>query len=397
MSKPFIAIVGAGPAGLMAAEAADARGAKVAVYDQMPSPARKFLMAGKSGLNITHTEEPQHFLERYRDARIADIVRDFGGADAVRGWMTGLGIAETVGSTGRVFPKMMKASPLLRAWLARLEGEGVEIWRKHRLTGWNGAKALTFETPDGVETVEADAVIFAAGGGSWRRLGSDGAWAEIFASAGIEVAPFRPSNVGLLVPWSEHMLERFEGAPVKNVRITAPNGEESRGEFVITKRGIESGGIYPVSRAVDEAGGDVSLLIDLVPDRNAQEIAERLSRQNPKQSLSNRLRKAVKIAGVKAALFREGVPREVLTDDAAIAAALKAVPLSVSGTVPLDEAISTRGGVPWEALNPHLMLKDAPGVYCAGEMIDWDAPTGGYLLTACLATGWLAGEGAAAQ
>lgn len=387
-----VAIIGAGPAGLMAADAASAEGAKVTIYDQMPSVARKFLMAGKSGLNITHTDEKPAFLDRYGDdPRIRLLVEGFG-SDAVRRFMAELGIPEHIGSTGRVFPRMMKASPLLRAWLARLAGRGVEVRPRHRLISWDGARRLTFDTPEGEQIVEPDSIVFACGGGSWRRLGSDGSWTVLFESADRKVRPFRPSNVGLMVRWSSLLIERYEGAPLKNVRFTAPNGEQSRGEAVITNRGLESGGIYPLASILEQGG---ILTIDLLPGRTEVSIAERLFKQRKGQSLSNSLRKAVKVEGLKAALLREGAIAEDLRDAAKIAARLKALPLRVEGTVPLDEAISTRGGVPWPMLDEDLMLKGAPGVYCAGEMIDWDAPTGGYLITACLATGERAGWAAA--
>lgn len=389
-----VAIIGGGPAGLMAADAASANGARVVVYDQMPSLGRKFLMAGKSGLNITHTEDRAQFLARYGDdPRIRSVVEQFD-AEAVRRFMARLGIEERVGTTGRVFPVMMKASPLLRAWMAYLRERGVDLFAGHRLTRWDGGTGLQFDGPEGQVIAYADAVIFACGGGSWRRLGSDGAWTDLFAHAGVEPLPFAASNVGLRIRWSPTLLERFEGAPLKNVRFTAPSGASSRGEAVITRRGLESGGIYPIAKELERGG---VLSVDLVPDQSAAKLFSRLGKQKRGQSLSNRLRKGVRVEGLKAALFREGLSFDgPLTDDA-IVRRLKALSLAAEGTAPLDEAISTRGGVPWEALDDDLMLKAAPGVYCAGEMIDWDAPTGGYLLTACLATGWLAGSSAAAK
>ncbi|MCQ8186542.1 TIGR03862 family flavoprotein [Parvularcula maris] len=388
-----IAVVGGGPAGLMAADVASEAGAEVTVYDRMPSLARKFLMAGKSGLNITHTEEAPVFLGRYGDRRISDIVKAYGGSEAVRDFMYRLKVEEHVGSSGRVFPKAMKASPLLRAWLGRLDSQGVKVALKHRLTGWDGLD-LTFDTPNGEVRGRFDRIVFALGGGSWARLGSDGLWTDVFSSVGTQTLPFRPSNAGLLVEWSAHLLGRFEGEPVKNVVLNGPDGTEARGEFVITKRGIESGAVYPLVASIDRElqDGGAALTIDLLTSRTANEIAERLAKQPKKLSLANRLRRGLKITGVKASLLREGGAD--LSTDEKVAAALKALPLPITGIVPLDEAISTRGGVPWEALNHRLMLKAVPGVYCAGEMIDWDAPTGGYLLTACLATGWMAGGSA---
>ncbi len=390
-----VAIVGGGPAGLAAADAVSASGAEVAVFDQMPSLGRKFLMAGKSGLNITHTEEPERFLARYDEDRLRTIVAGFGGAERVRAYMAELGIEEHLGSTGRVFPSAMKSSPLLRAWLARLGDRGVTFHTRHRLAVWSET-GLTFQTPAGEKRVEADRIIFAAGGGSWRRLGSDGAWTEAFTARGIALRPFQPSNGGFLVPWSEHLLERFEGAPVKNIRLTAPGGETTRGEFVLTRRGIESGGVYALSAPLVGAlaDGPVTLTLDLLPGKSDMQIAERLRGQNPKQSLSNRLRKGLRLTGVKAALVREGASKEELATPEALADRIKAVPITITAPAPIDEAISTRGGVPWGELTDDLMLEKCPGTYCAGEMIDWDAPTGGYLLTACLATGWKAGEAA---
>lgn len=382
-----VAVIGGGPAGLMAAEAASSRGAEVTVYDQMPSLARKFLMAGKSGLNITHTEDPQRFFARYDEPRLREIVAAYGGAEAVRAWMAGLGIEETVGSSGRVFPQQMKASPLLRRWLTRLEERGVAVRLKHRWSGWDGGTGLRFETPDGRTSVAADRLILACGGGSWRRLGSDGAWTDLLFAQGLDVAPFRASNAGVVIGWSEHFRERFEGEALKNVRFSA-GGESNRGEAVITKRGLESGGIYPLTKYLS---GGVTLTVDLLPNVPEAKLAAKLSAQSSKQSLSNRLRKGARLQGVKAGLLREALSPGELRDSGRLAAGIKALPLKVSGPAPIDEAISTAGGVPWAELTDGLELKAQPGVFCAGEMIDWDAPTGGYLLTACLATGWLAG------
>jgi hypothetical protein len=289
----------------------------------------------------------------------------------------------------------MKASPLLRAWLRRLAEGGVELHLKHRWTGWDANGGLTFSTPDGNVNVQPAATVFALGGGSWRRLGSDGAWADPFAAAGIEVAPFRPSNCGFTVDWSERMRDQFAGAPVKGVRLSA-GGQETREEFAITARGVESGGVYTLSaplRDEIEAKGTAALWLDLLPDMDAGEIARRLVAAPAKQSLSNRLRKALNLSGVKTALLHECADRKALNDPARAAAAIKALPLTLTGTVPLDEAISTAGGVTWDALDERLMLKARPGCFVAGEMVDWDAPTGGYLITACLATGRAAGEG----
>ncbi|RFB05847.1 TIGR03862 family flavoprotein [Parvularcula marina] len=389
-------IIGAGPAGLMAAEMLTDHGIAVDIYDAMPSPARKFLMAGKSGLNITHTEGLEMFLARYSEdeGRLAEIVADFTPHMIIR-WMEELGIEAQTGPTGRVFPSMMKASPLLRAWLRRLEDGGATLHTRHRWTGWDEDGALLFETPDGPKAVTAEVVIFALGGASWSRLGSDGAWAEHFAKEDIPVTPFMPSNSGFLVDWSAHMNETYAGAPVKNIRLTAGD-VSTRAEFVITERGVESGGIYMVSAPLREAlaAGEALLNIDLLPDVSEEALTERLSRPRGRQSMSNHLRKAARLTGVKKALLYEFTPKEVLEDAAALAKAIKSLPLRITGMVPLDEAISTTGGVPFAALTEELMLEDRPGTFCAGEMLGWDAPTGGYLLTACFATGRRAGQGA---
>lgn len=393
-----VAIIGAGPAGLMAAEAALEAGARVSIYDAMPSVGRKFLMAGKSGLNITHSEGEELFRRRYisPDARLAEMVAAFGPEDVVR-WMAGLGVEAHVGSSGRVFPVGMKASPLLRRWLARLGEGGAVLHTRHRWTGWDDSGALLFDTPDGKRRVEADATILALGGASWKRLGSDGAWADILAARGVEMEPFQPSNCGFLVGWSERTLTAHEGAPVKGVSLSA-GGVSSRGDFVITRAGIESGAVYPLSAALRqdiEGGGVATLRIDLLPDTEEAALAARLAEASPKESASNRLRKAAKLDAVKVALVNEVTRGAPPRDPEALARLIKALPLTLTGTAPLDAAISTAGGVSWAALDDRLMLKSVPGTYCAGEMAAWDAPTGGYLITACLATGRAAGQAAA--
>nr|WP_321362243.1 TIGR03862 family flavoprotein [uncultured Hyphomonas sp.] len=396
MKTDRVAVVGSGPAGLMAADVLSEAGVGVDIYEAMPSAGRKFLMAGKSGLNISHTGSSHDFLMRYHDYNglFPDQVGAFG-PDQVTAWMEGLGMPAHVGPTGRIFPQSMKASPLLRAWLRRLADRGVRLHLKHRWTGWTGDGALAFETPEGAMTVTPAATVFALGGGSWRRLGSDGAWAGPFGEAGIAVAPFRPSNCGFTVDWSERMRDQFAGAPVKGVGLAA-GGQATREEFAITARGVESGGVYTLSAGLRdevETKGTATLWLDLLPDMDAGEIARRLAAAPVKQSLSNRLRKALKLTGVKAALLYECADRDALNDPARAAQAIKALPLTLTGTVPLDEAISTAGGVAWDALDDRLMLKEKPGHFCAGEMIAWDAPTGGYLITACLATGRAAGRG----
>ncbi|MBA4226783.1 MAG: aminoacetone oxidase family FAD-binding enzyme [Hyphomonas sp.] len=385
-----VAIIGAGPAGLMAAEAALERGARVAIYDAMPSPARKFLMAGKSGLNITHSEDEAIFRSRYTapDGRLAAMVEAFGPEEIVR-WMAGLGIETYVGSSGRVFPVGMKASPLLRAWLARLGKGGATLHTRHRWKGWDGNGALLFDTPEGEVRLTADATILALGGASWRRLGSDGAWADILAARGVEIEPFAPSNCGFTVDWSTRMLAAQEGAPVKGVALTA-GGRTQRGDFVITRAGIESGAVYPLSAALRQelaGSGAATLLVDLLPDTEEGALAARLGGAQAKDSASNRLRKAARLDAVKIALLNEVTKGAPPKDPATLARLIKALPLTLTGTAPMDTAISTAGGVAWDALDDRLMLKAIPGTYCIGEMVAWDAPTGGYLLTACLAMG----------
>lgn len=389
-----VAIIGAGPAGLMAAEVLAERGIGVDIYDAMPSAARKFLMAGKSGLNITHSEPLARFLSRYRcaDPRLVDQVRTFG-PDAIRAWMAGLGIKAVSGPSGRVFPEMMKASPLLRAWLKRISDAGAQLHTRHHWQGWGEDGALVFETPQGRVEARPVASIFALGGASWSRLGATGAWADLFTAEGLNVLPFGPSNCGFLHDWSAHMLERFAGAPVKSVAVSTRHGGQTwraRGEFVITSRGVESGSIYALSAPLNgqlAETGQAHLTLDLLPDLTDEEVARRLARPRAKQSLASFLRKTVRISGVKRALLHELADREALNDPARLAASLKALDLPLRAAAPLDEAISTTGGLDWAEIGPDLSLTKRPGTFCTGEMLDWDAPTGGYLLTACLANG----------
>lgn len=393
-----MAIIGAGPAGLMAAEAALAAGASVSVLDAMPSVARKFLMAGKSGLNISHSEDESLFRSRYTspDGRLAAMIEAFGRAHVVR-WMDGLGVRSFTGSSGRIFPDVMKASPLLRSWLARLREGGAEIHVRHRWKGWDEDGWLAFETPEGRRRLNADATVLALGGASWSRLGSDGAWTGLLEMRGVEMEPFQPSNCGFCVNWSPRLLEAQEGAPIKGVRLFH-DGKSVEGDVVITRRGIESGAIYPLAASLRReiaASGQASLMIDLVPDVDAAVLAGRLSEANPKQSASNRLRKAARLDKTKLALVNEVTRGTPPKDPHELAGLLKQLPLMLEATVPIDEAISTAGGVSWSALDEDLMLRAMPGVYCAGEMVAWDAPTGGYLLTACLAMGRWAGNAAA--
>ncbi|MEP5633208.1 MAG: TIGR03862 family flavoprotein [Tateyamaria sp.] len=382
-----VAVIGGGPAGLAAAEMMAQAGLSVTVYDAKPSLGRKFLMAGKSGLNLTNADAMPDVLAAYSDAApwLAPIIDGFDN-QAIVDWATGLGQDMFVGTTHRVFPRAMKASPLLRAWLARLEGLGVERRTRWRWTGWDG-DALSFDTADGPQAVTCDAVVLGLGGASWARLGSDGAWGKTLSEAGVDLAAFAPANAGLSVAWSEHMF-RLLGQPLKGVAWKAAD-YRSRGEAVLSKCGLEGGGIYSVSRGVREGA---ALYVDLLPDLSVDEVAKRLARPRGKMSFANHLRKSLKLDPLRLALAQEwGRP---WPDDAlAIARRLKKLAVRHDGLRPMDEAISTAGGVSAAALDAQLMLRARPGVFCAGEMLDWEAPTGGYLLTACLATGRHAGRG----
>ena len=399
-----IAIVGGGPAGLMAAEAAIIGGARVDVYDAMASVGRKFLLAGKGGLNLTHSEPFPTFLTRYgaRRAQIEPLLAEFG-PDALREWALGLGIETFVGSSGRVFPSDLKAAPLLRAWLRRLRHAGVNFHMHHRWTGWDEHRAVCFASPEGSLSIQADAVVLALGGGSWPQLGSDGSWVPLVAARGVRVEPLRPANCGFDVQWTDHFRMRFAGHPVKPVVISVTNAEgiESRhqGEFVITEAGIEGGVIYAVSACLrDEilAKGSTVIRLDLAPDRSLPRLIADLSRPRGSRSLASHLQRRANLEGVKAGLLREYIPKQDFADPARLAAGIKAFPLRLLAPRPLQESISTAGGVAFEALDERLMIRALPGVFCAGEMLDWEAPTGGYLLTACFASGRAAGAGAVA-
>jgi uncharacterized flavoprotein (TIGR03862 family) len=388
MERVDALVVGGGPAGLMAAETIAARGQRVLVAEAKPSLGRKFLMAGKSGLNLTKAEAPDAFAAAYPEgaAWLAPMLAAFG-PEAVREWARGLGQEVFTGSSGRVFPVAMKASPLLRAWALRLAERGVTVRTRWRWQGWRDG-AAAFATPGGEVLVEAGVTVLALGGASWARLGSDATWVPILRDAGVEVAPFRPSNVGFAVDWTDHMARHF-GTPVKAVALSA-GGRRVTGEFVITRHGIEGGAIYALAPVLREGA---PLVLDLLPDLPADAIAQRLGRPRGKASLSNHFRKTLGLPAVKLALLREFAPA-ALSDPAATARALKVLPVPLTGPRPIDEAISTAGGVTRAALDEALMLRALPGTFCAGEMLDWDAPTGGYLLTACLATGRWAGKGA---
>ena len=369
----------------MAAEELAKTGARVLVADAKPSVGRKLLMAGKSGLNLTKDEPFEAFLGAYDETAetLRPMLAEFGPAQ-VQDWARELGQPVFTGSSGRVFPKAMKASPLLRAWLARLTGLGVEFRTRWRWTGWSGA-ALCFDTPDGPTKLHPKITILALGGASWSRLGSDGAWADWI---GLPLTPFAPANAGLCINWSDHMARHF-GTPIKGTRLTAGT-EHSRGEFVISARGLEGGGIYSISKAVRQGA---PLLLDLAPDQSPQAVSQRLSRPRGKASLANHLRKSLRLAPAQIALLQE-FARPLPPDDA-LARLIKALPIPHNGLRPLDEAISTAGGIPFTALDDTLQLTTRPGTYATGEMLDWEAPTGGYLLTACLATGRWAGKHAA--
>ncbi|WJF90257.1 TIGR03862 family flavoprotein [Paraburkholderia bonniea] len=415
-----VAVIGGGPAGLMAAEVLAARpGVRVEVYDAMPSVGRKFLMAGKGGMNITHSEPFAQFLGRYgtRQAQLAPMLEAFS-PDTLRGWLHTLGVETFVGSSGRVFPTDMKAAPMLRAWLHRLKTAGVAFHMRHRWLGWQplqtheaheGPEAqaaqhvLRFASPDGEREIAVDAVVFALGGASWPRLGSDAAWVPLLQARGIAIAPLLPANCGFDARWSDYFRERFAGQPVKSVAIALGGidgvSHARPGEFVVSENGIEGSLVYALSSLIRErisANGEALIQLDLVPGRTLERVLEEVTRPRGSRSLSSHLQSRVGIAGVKLALLRECLPPETMADPVQLAHALKALPLRLLRPRPIAEAISSAGGVPFEALNEQLMLESVPGAFCAGEMLDWEAPTGGYLLSACFASGRVAGNGALA-
>lgn len=401
---PLVAVIGGGPAGLMAAEAAAAVGARVALYDAMPSVGRKFLLAGKGGLNLTHGEDPASLLARYgdRQARLRPLIASFDAA-ALRAWARSLGVETFVGSSGRVFPASMKAAPLLRAWLRRLRLGGVEFHVRHRWCGWSEGGALRFAAPGGHREITASATVLALGGGSWARLGSDAAWVPLLAGRGIGIAPLRPSNCGFEAAWSAHLRARQAGQPVKPVIVTLVRAGQRawslRGELILTAYGVEGGVIYTLSAAIREEiarHGTATIRLDLAPGRDEARLAEALARPRGAHSIAKHLHRRVGIEGAKSALLHEILPADAFSDPSRLAAAIKALPVTLIAPRPMDEAISTAGGVRFEELDDTLMLSRLPGVFCAGEMLDWEAPTGGYLLTACLASGRAAGIGASA-
>ena len=398
-----VAVIGGGPAGLMAAEVLAHGGAAVDVFDAMPSVGRKFLMAGKGGLNLTHAEPFDAFVARYGAGRdwVGPWLAEFG-PEALREWARGLGVLTFVGSSGRVFPVEMKAAPLLRAWMRRLRVQGVRFHMRHRWLGWDAAGALRFGTPAGEAKVSVGgaAAILALGGGSWAKLGSDGAWAPWLAERGVAVAPLRPANCGFDVMWSDHFRAKFAGRPVKPV-VAAFAGQRRQGEFVVTENGVEGGLIYAFSAALRdaiEAGGGATLHLDLAPGKTLERLVAEIGHPRGSRSMGSHLQSRAGIAGVKAGLLRECASKADFgcADPARLAAAIKALPLKLVAPRPIDEAISSAGGVMAESLDANLMLRGLPGVFCAGEMLDWEAPTGGYLLTACFASGAAAGRGALA-
>lgn len=394
--RKSVAVIGGGPAGLMAAEKLSAAGLAVTVYERMPSPGRKFLMAGRGGLNLTHSELFERFVERYGlgVGRIAPLIEAFP-PRALMEWAEGLDQPLFIGSSGRVFPKALKASPLLRAWLARLDAQGVAFRMRHTWTGWNADGALVFQGPDGQQTAKPDATVLALGGASWPKLGSDGAWTQILKEQSVAVSPLQPANCGFDLAWSEVFKQRFAGQPLKNIGLSFEGGA-ARGEAMITAYGLEGGVVYALSGPLREAlavHGSVDILVDLRPDQGLDRLAARLARERGGQSMATYLRKALNLAPVEVNLLREGLGLALPTDPQGLAGAIKALPFRLTAIQPLDRAISTAGGVTFTALDNCLMLNDRPGVFVAGEMLDFDAPTGGYLLQVAFASGAAAAKG----
>jgi uncharacterized flavoprotein (TIGR03862 family) len=399
-TQTHVAVIGAGPAGLMAAEMLANRGAGVTVYDAMPSAGRKFLMAGRGGLNLTHSEALPQFLARYREAMPAlkTAIEAFP-PDTLRAWSEALGQPTFVGSSGRVFPHSFKASPLLRAWLRRLDSVGVQFAMRHRWTGWNDDGSLLFHTPDGSHVVKASATVLALGGASWPRLGSDGAWVNTLAARGVAISPLKPANGGFTVAWSDVFRDRFEGHPLKSLALSF-GAQAVRGEAVITRAGIEGGAVYALSADLREAilnSGQATLRIALRPDLETCDLTARLSAPRGKQSFSNFLRKAAHLPPVGIGLLQEaviasGVSLSSLSAEK-LAELINAVPVQLNGLSPIARAISTAGGISLDEIDPDFMILRLPGTFAAGEMLDWEAPTGGYLLQASFATGAAAGRG----
>ena len=397
---PTVAIIGGGPAGLMAAETISKLGIKVDLFDAMPTAGRKFLMAGKGGMNITHSEAPEAFISRYgtRQTEIRPLIAQMN-AQALREWIHALGFDTFIGSSGRVFPNDMKAAPLLRAWLHRLREAGVSFHMRHRWLGWDDKK-LKFSTPDGECAYQYDATVLALGGGSWAKLGADGTWVTLLQQQGILVSPLKPANCGFNAYWSEHFLSRFAGSPLKTIGISLTDNHHAShrklGECMITSNGIEGGLIYALSSHIRnsiDAHGETIIYVDLLPDKSLTQVMIEITHPRGSRSLSSHLQSRLGIKGVKAGLLRELMSASDYTNPERLGKAIKALPLRLISTRPIDEAISSAGGVNFENLNQHLMIKSFPGIFCAGEMLDWEAPTGGYLLTACFASGHSAGLG----
>ncbi|QJE73575.1 TIGR03862 family flavoprotein [Aerophototrophica crusticola] len=391
-----VAVIGGGPAGLMAAEVMAAAGLAVDVYDSMPSVGRKFLMAGRGGLNITHSEPLDRFLSRYGEARplFERLLRRFTPAD-LRAWCEGLGVPTFVGSSGRVFPKTFKASVLLRAWLNRLAGQGVRFHLRHRWLGFGPDGTLRLESPEGPKEIRPAATVLALGGASWPRLGSDGSWAPLLARSGVGIAPFRPSNSGFDLAWSPGFLEKAEGEPLKRITLTFA-GRTVPGELVVTRAGLEGGPLYALSAPIRDAierEGQAVVSLDLKPDLTLAQVQNKLARSSPSDSLANRLRKGLSLAPPAGPLLREFADGQDLSRPATVAALVKALPIPLTGVRGLDRAISSAGGIRLGELDEGLMLTKLPGVFACGEMLDWEAPTGGYLLQGCMASGVTAGEG----
>ncbi len=396
-----VAVIGAGPAGLMAAEVLAQGGARVTIYDAMPSAGRKFLMAGRGGLNLTHSEALPEFMTRYGVAmlRLVSAIEAFP-PHALRTWSEALGQPTFIGSSGRVFPQAFKASPLLRAWLRRLDAMGVRLMLRHRWSGWNDNGQLLFQTPDGQHAVDAQATVLGLGGASWPRLGSDGAWVETLVARDVTISPLRPANCGFTVAWSEVFRNRFEGHPLKGVALSF-GPHTVRGEAMITRTGIEGGAVYALSADLREAviaTGEATLHVALRPDLTSVELTARLSAPRGKQSFSNYLRKAAHLSPGSIGLLQEaaiasGVSLPTMSS-ATLADLINALPIKLNGVVPIARAISTAGGIAFDELDADFMIRRLPGVFAAGEMLDWEAPTGGYLLQASIATGAAAGHGA---
>ena len=391
-----VVVIGGGPAGLMAAETLAAAGLPVELFDAMPSVGRKFLLAGKGGLNLTHSDELSRFASRYgaRQPQAAQWL-DALSPKALRTWAQELGVDTFVGTSGRVFPTDLKAAPLLRAWLHRLRQSGVVFHMRHRWLGWDAAGALRFVSPQGERSVDARATLLALGGASWQRLGSDGAWVPWLRELGVAVAPLRPANCGFEIAWSPHLRERFAGAPIKPVRLRF-GAFDKQGEFVLSAYGIEGSLVYAASASLRDAverDGQATLTLDLLPGFDADRVLREVAHPRGSRSLSSHLKSRLNLSGAKLALLHELLPREALAVPQRLAAAIKALPLTVTAPRPIDEAISSAGGVTLEAMDEQLMLRVRPGVFCAGEMLDWEAPTGGYLLHASMASGRVAAQG----